>query len=875
MKSLFRLQVLLDLVDKMSGPMGGALDRLTRFAHTAGNAGNATNRLESRFVTAGHAADVLAWHIKGIDSASRAFDSASTRAGGLLRRLQGMANIPNLVIGVGAVLGGKSIMDALGFKEQNLITFEVLLKNKAQAAASLQELQKFAAITPFETPEVISAGKQLLAFGFGVKDLIPYMTTAGNLASGMGKDLGEVVSAFGRLKSGQFGEAFERFRDFGISRELLEGQGLKFDKGGSFKGSVSQAMTAVNSIIESRFGGMIQRQSMSIQGLLSTLASRPFELFSSLDVGIEGPLKGVRKFLSNLADLTDFSKPPGSQIAARFQIGLTKIFDGLGLAADQISPQKAQAVVDKILGTFDRWAGWLQQHGPKLRADITEFFAGFKSVIDVIKSFGTKAEGAATKVFDAFQKLKGALGFKVDIAGAPRALGVITALAGGYQALEPAIQSVNMVLQGSRLAYLSVSAGAATLGANITALRLSVALAGGPLAYLRNGVLALASGFRVLALSILTNPITWIVVAVVGLVAAFIWAWQNVDEFRVNVSNALQPLAAAWNEFTASLGGLADAFGPIGTWFRNAFKDWPTVLGNVAYLVGYAFGFILTGIVIILSRIGQEILQGWSGWVEALTGFVNIVVGLFTGDMDKARLGVMQVFEGIGKIITAPLRLVGVDWSMVKDSLTKAWHWITDMGSKFYKAGVDMVQGLMNGMTGKVGAVTDATKNLGNEVILTHKTQMQTNSPSKVFDYFGSMLGLGLALGIGGTAPLVSTAITDLVTVPSVLQMPNITQFAPISSSFEPSAATRLAGFTADEPKTFEGTALTAPVRLPGRQQSTPSIVIQGGITITVQGAPNMTPEQLKNTMTDSISNAIAQALESAAQQAAVTRNAA
>lgn len=156
-------------------------------------------------------------------------------------------------------------------KEQALISFKTMLKSGEEAKKLFSDLMQFANTTPFESPEVINSAKMLKAYGFEVKELMPLLTDAGNLASGMGARFEDVARVFGRLKSGDFGEAFERLRDFGISRQQLEGEGLQFDKSGQYKGSVEQAMTVVRGIIQKNFGGMMEEQSKTFTGRISTL----------------------------------------------------------------------------------------------------------------------------------------------------------------------------------------------------------------------------------------------------------------------------------------------------------------------------------------------------------------------------------------------------------------------------------------------------------------------------------------------------------------------------------------------------------------------------------------------------------------------------
>lgn len=171
-------------------------------------------------------------------------------------------------------------LGALGIKfdatrEQSEMAFKVMLKSGEKAKQMMNDLIKFSDSTPFESTPIVNAGKQLVAFGVDAKDVIPILTDLGDAAATFGTEkLPEIVGAFGKLKSSQFGEAFERFRDFGVTLKDLEGKGLKFDKSGQYQGSVEAAMTAVRQIIREKFGGTMDEQSKTFSGRLSTLFDR-------------------------------------------------------------------------------------------------------------------------------------------------------------------------------------------------------------------------------------------------------------------------------------------------------------------------------------------------------------------------------------------------------------------------------------------------------------------------------------------------------------------------------------------------------------------------------------------------------------------------
>lgn len=74
---------------------------------------------------------------------------------------------------------------------------------------------------------------------------------------------------------------------------------------------------------------------------------------------------------------------------------------------------------------------------------------------------------------------------------------------------------------------------------------------------------------------IIANPIILVVVAVIALIAALIWAYQNVDWFREMVDNAWASIQgfAGWisSVFMGAITGIGDAFNNAGQTLQNAF----------------------------------------------------------------------------------------------------------------------------------------------------------------------------------------------------------------------------------------------------------------------------------------------------------------
>jgi hypothetical protein len=74
-----------------------------------------------------------------------------------------------------------------------------------------------------------------------------------------------------------------------------------------------------------------------------------------------------------------------------------------------------------------------------------------------------------------------------------------------------------------------------------------------------------------------------------------------------------------------------------------------------------------------------------------------------------------------------------------------------DMAGRYYQAGVDAAQGLINGLSSQLAALQAVAQQLGDALIISTKKKLKSKSPSKVFEGIGQDVVAGLSLGIDDT----------------------------------------------------------------------------------------------------------------------------
>lgn len=185
-------------------------------------------------------------------------------------------------LGVAIAGIGAASVKAAADMEQTRKAFTTLLKDATLAKDFLAELETFAANTPFELPGLLQASKKMLAFGFTAQQVIPVLTAVGDSAAalGMGQDgIDRLTIAIGQMqaKGKVSAEEMLQLAEAGVPawQMLADAMGTSIPQAMKMaeKGTIDSAtgIQAIISGMNSKFGGMMQEQSSTINGMLSNI----------------------------------------------------------------------------------------------------------------------------------------------------------------------------------------------------------------------------------------------------------------------------------------------------------------------------------------------------------------------------------------------------------------------------------------------------------------------------------------------------------------------------------------------------------------------------------------------------------------------------
>ena len=97
------------------------------------------------------------------------------------------------------IVGSYAIKTAVEF-EQTRISFEVLTGSVEKGMGLLNTIQNFAMQTPYQMGELQQVGKQLLAFGIDVNQIVPTLSMLGDIAKPLQQDLAGIAHIYGQIR---------------------------------------------------------------------------------------------------------------------------------------------------------------------------------------------------------------------------------------------------------------------------------------------------------------------------------------------------------------------------------------------------------------------------------------------------------------------------------------------------------------------------------------------------------------------------------------------------------------------------------------------------------------------------------------------------
>ncbi|MFQ6169878.1 tape measure protein [Bifidobacterium longum subsp. infantis] len=551
-------------------------------------------------------------------------------------------------------------------------------------------------------------------------------------------------------------------------------------------------------------GGGLQNFLTGLNNIISPLVNWWIALTRnvSIFIGTLSDSGGVQAFLASLSELwkglTQFGQGLSDAVTGFLAVGQN---GGVAASIGQLVGDAFNAAapfVEKLASTLQSLGDWAIGNGDAIRtiiAGIAGGFAAFKTASLI------SAAVTALKSFDAAAKIAAAGQWVLNAAmNANPIVLVVTAIAALVSALvwfftqtETGRKAWAAFTSFLSSAWQSVVSFVTGLGQNIANFFTQT---------IPNAIQSVIQWFQQLPSAIgtaLSNLITSIGTWAVSFGQSALQAGQ---QFVSNIANFLTNLPAtiaywlaygitfvvlwaaqlgsqaisAGQQFLTNLGTfLMQLPGNIWNWLTStvaSVASWAAQMGANALSAGSQF---LSNVGTFISQLPSNVGSWLSGAISAAASFVGQMASnaVNAGSRFLSSIGsyISQVPGRIGAGLSGAISAVGsFASSMASGALRAGQQFLSNLVNtlasipgRMVSIGSQIVQGIINGITGSIGQVGSAILGGVKDAIANVKNMLGIHSPSRLFrDQIGRNIGLGLAQGISNSQAAVMASMNDM-----------------------------------------------------------------------------------------------------------------
>lgn len=527
------------------------------------------------------------------------------------------------------------------------------------------------------------------------------------------------------------------------------------------KGLASNAQAFGGSLLDVvTNGGGLQNFLTGLNNIISPLVNWWIALTRnvSIFIGTLSDSGGVQAFLASLSELWKGLTQLGQGLADAVT-GFLAVGQNGGVAASigQLVGDAFNAAapfVEKLASTLQSLGDWAIGNGDAIRtiiAGIAGGFAAFKTASLI------SAAVTALKSFDAAAKIAAAGQWVLNAAmNANPIVLVVTAIAALVSALvwfftqtETGRKAWAAFTSFLSSAWQSVVSFVTGLGQNIANFFTQT---------IPNAIQSVIQWFQQLPSAIgtaLSNLITSIGTWAVSFGQSALQAGQ---QFLTNLGTFLMQLPGnIWNWLTSTVASVA---------------SWAAQMGANALSAGSQF---LSNVGTFISQLPSNVGSWLSGAISAAASFVGQMASnaVNAGSRFLSSIGsyISQVPGRIGAGLSGAISAVGsFASSMASGALRAGQQFLSNLVNtlasipgRMVSIGSQIVQGIINGITGSIGQVGSAILGGVKDAIADVKNMLGIHSPSRLFrDQIGRNIGLGLAQGISNSQAAVMASMNDM-----------------------------------------------------------------------------------------------------------------
>lgn len=527
------------------------------------------------------------------------------------------------------------------------------------------------------------------------------------------------------------------------------------------KGLASNAQAFGGSLLDVvTNGGGLQNFLTGLNNIISPLVNWWIALTRnvSIFIGTLSDSGGVQAFLASLSELWKGLTQLGQGLADAVT-GFLAVGQNGGAAASigQLVGDAFNAAapfVEKLASTLQSLGDWAIGNGDAIRtviAGIAGGFAAFKTAslisaaVTALKSFDVAAKIAAAGQW----VLNAAMNANPIVLVVTAIGALVAALVWFFTQTETGRKAWASFTSFLSSAWQSVVSFVTSLGQNIANFFTQT---------IPNAIQSVIQWFQQLPSAIgtaLSNLITSIGTWAVSFGQSALQAGQ---QFLTNLGTFLMQLPGnIWNWLTSTVASVA---------------SWAAQMGANALSAGSQF---LSNVGTFISQLPSNVGSWLSGAISAAASFVGQMASnaVNAGSRFLSSIGsyISQVPGRIGAGLSGAISAVGsFASSMASGALRAGQQFLSNLVNtlasipgRMVSIGSQIVQGIINGITGSIGQVGSAILGGVKDAIADVKNMLGIHSPSRLFrDQIGRNIGLGLAQGISNSQAAVMASMNDM-----------------------------------------------------------------------------------------------------------------
>lgn len=641
--------------------------------------------------------------------------------------------------GLGKAITGMSIAGAagLGLAAKSAMNFESQLSSiKAVTGATNEEMAKISELatemgekTKYSSTEAAQGIEELLKAGVSLTDVLD----------------GGLEGALSLAVAGEL-ELAEAAEIASTALNAFKADGLSVTKAADLLSGAANA--SATSVGELKYGLSMVSAVASGVGMSFKDTSTALAVFANS--GLRGSDAGtsLKTMLLNLSPSTEAASEMMGQLGLLTKQGTSAFYDANGSIKSlaeisellktkltKLSDEQRQMALKTMFGTDAiRAANILYKEGA----------AGVETM------FGAMSKVTAVDVMN--ERMNNTKGKIEELKGATETMAISLGTA-----LLPTISKLVVFVQSLVARFNGLDQSTQGLIANIGLASVAFGLFVGPLLMIVPLIPSITAGLTAIAglLKITTSQlligagvVAGAAVAIAALGVAFYFAYQKVDWFREAVDGAWAWIKGAFKtslDFIKSV--VVSVMSSVSKFFGEQLgvvrKFWDENGSAIATGAKFYFELAKSHIAVILSAIKAIFLTVW----PILSGAVQIAWGV----IKAITAGTLQTLLGI---INVALKLLQGDWAgawqAVKDTTKNIGESIIGYlkGINLREIGRNIIQGLVNGISGMIGTVKEKIKEIASLIPEGIKNVLDINSPSRLMRDLGSFVGEGFSLGI-------------------------------------------------------------------------------------------------------------------------------